>query len=164
MKGEPHPIVLVCLYQSLSWRQPCHFLSAVFNDVSKRKTWNDIFTSTSLDMNKLLKFIQYQYTCFCFHLLVFHRKDSVKQDLTHKVCSNFQLSFLYLCQMDPPIDEVSGQVVRSLGQAGCQVDVPPGRDILWPSLELLQVRLIFGQTYPPVEASSGQAWYYFRSD
>ena len=63
----------------------------------------------------------------------------------------------------------------------------PGRDISWPSLELHQVRLTFVQTYPQyrhlvaksgtisgqadlgqihhplVEASSGQAWNYFRS-
>ena len=59
-----------------------------------------------------------------------------------KMCSNFQMSFLHLGQMDPPIDEASGQVdifVRSLGQADLWSDVPP------------------------VEASSGEEWYEVRS-
>ena len=42
-------------------------------------------------------------------------------------------------------------------------DVPTGRDVMWPSVILLQVRLTFGQMYPLVETSWGQVWYYFRS-
>ena len=56
---------------------------------------------------------------------------------------NFHMSFLYLSQMEPPIDEASGQV-----------------DIFFSDL---WVMLTFGQMYPPVEASSGQELYYFRS-
>ena len=48
------------------------------------------------------------------------------------------------------------------GQAHLWSDVPPGRDIPWPNLELLQVRLTLVDV-PPVEASSSQEWYYFRS-
>ena len=66
----------------------------------------------------------------------------------------------------PPVVEVSGQIdisVRCVGQADLWSDINLSRGIKWPSLELCQVRPIFGQTYPPVEASSGQEWYYFRS-
>ena len=81
------------------------------------------------------------------------------------MCSDFQITFLHLDgppivetsgQVDifdrssgqpdlwsdgPPIGEASGQVdifVRSLGQAVLWSDGPPGRDILWPSMLLLQ--------------------------
>ena len=52
----------------------------------------------------------------------------------------------------PTIDEASDQVdifVRSLGQADLWSDIPPGRNILWPRVVLLQVRLNFGQIYAP---------------
>ena len=39
-------------------------------------------------------------------------------------------------------------LVRSLGQVDIWSDISPGRDILWPSMKLLWVRLTFGQTYP----------------
>ena len=40
----------------------------------------------------------------------------------------------------------------------CQPDPPPGRDILWPCVILLQlwVRLTFGQMYPQAETSCDQ--------
>ena len=37
----------------------------------------------------------------------FVEKTSVKQD--HKVCSNIQMSFLHLSQMDPPVEATGGQ-------------------------------------------------------
>ena len=46
--------------------------------------------------------VEYNYWSFI--------KTSVKQSMKHKVCSNFQMSFLYLSQMDPLVVEVSGQV------------------------------------------------------
>ena len=70
----------------------------------------------------------------------------MKQDLKCKMCSNVQMFFLHLNQMDCPIVEVPVQAdifVRSLGQADLWSDFPPSRDISWPSLEL---------------------WNYFRSD
>ena len=99
-------------------------------------------------------------------LLVFHRKDPC--EARPKVQSVFKFSdVLYaLSQTYPPVVKVSGQVdifVRSSCQIDLWSDRPPNRDISWPSLELLHVRLTFGQTYPPVEESSDQEWYYFRS-
>ena len=35
------------------------------------------------------------------------------------------------------------------GQVDFWSDIPPGRDILWPSVILLQVRLTFGQIFEP---------------
>ena len=97
-------------------------------------------------------------------------KTSVKQSMKHKVCSNFQMSFLHLSQMDSPVYEALGQVdifVRSLGLADLWSGVPPSRGIWWPRVVLHQVSLTFGQplgqVYPPVEVSSSQAWYYFWS-
>ena len=40
------------------------------------------------------------------------------------------------------------QVWGYFGQAYLWSDLPSGRDILWPSLKLLQMRLTFGQTQP----------------
>ena len=63
------------------------------------------------------------------------------------VCSNFQMSFLHLNQMDSPIDEALGQVdifLRSVGQADLWSDVPPARGIWWQRVVLCQVSLTFG--------------------
>ena len=38
-------------------------------------------------------------------------------------------------------------LVRSSGQVDLWLDVPPGRDILWPSMVLLWVRLTFGEIF-----------------
>ena len=50
--------------------------------------------------------------------------------------------------------------VRSFGQVDLSSDVPPGRDILQPSVTT-SVRLTFGQMYPWAETSCGQVCYYF---
>ena len=39
----------------------------------------------------------------------FIEKTSVKQSMKHKMCSNFQMSFLHLSQMDSPVEASSGQ-------------------------------------------------------
>ena len=46
------------------------------------------------------------------------------------------------------------------GQADLGSDVPPGRGIWWPRVVLLEVRLSFGQMYPPAETSHDQVWNY----
>ena len=94
-------------------------------------------------------FLKYQlagvlYTLKYFHMNTywsFIEKSSVKQDIKCKV---FKFSdILFALKSDgPPVDEALGQVdifVRFLGQADLWSDVPP------------------------VEASTGQEWYYFRS-
>ena len=58
-------------------------------------------------------------------------KTSVKQSMKHKVCSNFQMSFLHLSQT-PLVDEALGQVdifVRSLGQLTFGQSYLPSRGI-----------------------------------
>ena len=49
------------------------------------------------------------------------------------------------------------------GQADLWSDVPPIRDISWPSLGTTSGHADFWSDVPPVEASSSQEWYYFRS-
>ena len=71
-------------------------------------------------------------------------KTSVKQDLKCKVCSNFQMSFLHLSQMDPLVEASSGQEQYCIRSAWHLVS-------LW-------VRLTFSQMFP-IEASSAQEWY-----
>ena len=39
----------------------------------------------------------------------FIEKTSVRQSMKHKVCSNFQMSFLHLSQMDPQVEASHGQ-------------------------------------------------------
>ena len=41
--------------------------------------------------------------------LVFRRKDLCEARPQPEVCSNFQMSFLHLGQMDPPVESFSGQ-------------------------------------------------------
>ena len=56
----------------------------------------------------------------------------MKQDLKHKMFSNFKMFFLHLSQMDTPVYKGLGQVdifVRSLGQADLWSDVPTRRGI-----------------------------------
>ena len=77
--------------------------------------------------------------------------------MKHKVCSNFQMSFLHSSQMETPVDETLGQVdifLRSLSQADIWSDVPPGRGIYWPRVVLLQVSLTFGQPLGQSDLSS----------
>ena len=64
---------------------------------------------------------------------------SVKQSMKRQVCSNFQISFLHLSQVDPPVGEALGQV-----DIFCQI-FGSG----WPLVRCTQM----------VEAYSGQEWY-----
>ena len=96
----------------------------------------------------------------------FVEKTSVKQDLKHKVCSNFQISFLHLVRWTLPIGEALGQVdffVRSLGQADLWSDVPQGRDILWPSVLLLQSGWLLVRCTPQ-GWGFGSGWHLVRLD
>ena len=70
----------------------------------------------------------------------FVEKTSVKQDPKPQVCSNFQMSFLHLSKTDPLVEasQVSLTLGQPLGQADLQSDISP------------------------VEASSGQEWYYIK--
>ena len=71
-------------------------------------------------------------------------------------------------QMEPPMVEASGQVdifVRSLGHADLWSDILPWIR-LWVRLIFLsdlQVRLIFGQMYPPIAEALGQVDIFVRS-
>ena len=44
-----------------------------------------------------------------FSCCSFIENTSVKQSMKHKVCSNFETSFLHLGQMDPPVEASSGR-------------------------------------------------------
>ena len=46
---------------------------------------------------------------FIPHYWYFIEKPSVKQSMKCKVCSNFQMSFFHLSQMDPPVEASGGQ-------------------------------------------------------
>ena len=61
------------------------------------------------------------------HCWSFVEKTSVKQDPKPQVCSNFQMSFLHLSQMDPPVEASQASLTygQPLGQADLQSDVPP---------------------------------------
>ena len=52
---------------------------------------------------------------------------------------------------------------QPLGQTDLWSHIPPVQASCGLGV-LIQVILTFGQMYPLVEASSGQEWYYFRSD
>ena len=57
----------------------------------------------------------------------FIEKNSVKQSMKCIVCSNFQMSFLHLSQMDHPVDKTLGQVdifSQIFVQADLWSDVP----------------------------------------
>ena len=70
----------------------------------------------------------------------FIEKTSVKQDPKAQVCSNFQMSFLHLCQMNPQQRHLVAKSGTNLGPVDLSSDIPP-----------------------LVKASSSQEQYYVRS-
>ena len=116
-----------------------------------------------------LIFLNFSLICHCvYYCWSFIEKTSVKQHLKCKLCSNFQIAFLHLVRWTPlqmtlqvRLTFLSDLLVRltfhqTSGWVDLWSDVSPSRDILWPCVILLQVRLIFGQMYPPAETFCGQ--------
>ena len=108
----------------------------------------------------------YMYVLLIFCLCIywsFLENTSVKQSMKHKVCSNFQRSFLHLSQMDPLIEASSGQSGTMLGLVALSLDVPHQyRHMVTKSGTKLGL-VDLSSVVPPVEASSGQEQYYIRS-
>ena len=69
----------------------------------------------------------------------FIRKISVMHEQNLVVCSKNQVTFMQLVRCTPQR--------WGFGSGWHLSDVPPGRDILWPSMILLLVRLTFGQIF-----------------
>ena len=167
---------LVCSPESLRWQE----VAPPYNKgMSHCLAWTGVITLSAFenDIASLKShYINSIITIIINYYWSFIRKDLCEARAKPHSVFKFSDNLSALSQMYPSADEDSGQVdIWPDFGSGWSLDrctpICPGRDILWPSVILLWVRLIFGQTLgqvdlwsdiPPAKTSCDQVWYYFR--